>query len=174
MSSPPVRRLTVSAMHHSRYAMQSLKDWVGRSPIALLGPRSSGRSGVHRALRFMSTAPDDFSIFQLAKDGKSKQIAEVLQRHKIDLSLKDVKGFTLLHYAAMNGHGDVSKLLLESGADPNIQDSVGRTALHYSMPAGFSSCVVHLMNHGANDGIRDLHGLTAADLVSKEGGGEIS
>ncbi|EKX35153.1 hypothetical protein GUITHDRAFT_118701 [Guillardia theta CCMP2712] len=106
MSSPPVRRLTVSAMHHSRYAMQSLKDWVGRSPIALLGPRSSGRSGVHRALRFMSTAPDDFSIFQLAKDGKSKQIAEVLQRHKIDLSLKDVKGFTLLHYAAMNGHGD--------------------------------------------------------------------
>ena len=84
----------------------------------------------------------------------------MLKKHKIDLSRKDGKGFTLLHYAAMNGHGDVSlvlcaaltcrltvslckvsKLLLESGADPNIQDSVGRTALHYSMPAGFSSCV---------------------------------
>uniref|UniRef100_A0A7S0HJT0 Ankyrin n=1 Tax=Hanusia phi TaxID=3032 RepID=A0A7S0HJT0_9CRYP len=177
MSSAFVRVLKASAAVPIRHALSYLTHprYTAHAPRQIfIRPEALQISEIDRKQRFMSTSQCDDLIYQHAKNGNSKQIAELLKANKVDLSRKDAKGYTVLHYAAMNGYGDVSKLLLEAGADPNIQDSVGRTALHHSMPAGFSSCVVHLMNHGVDDKIRDMHGQTAADLVSKEGGGEIS
>ncbi len=42
------------------------------------------------------------------------------------------EGQTALMWAAMHGHADVARLLLDSGADPSIRDANGQTAMYYA------------------------------------------
>eukprot|EP00960_Hanusia_phi_P040732 754619-Hanusia_phi.AAC.4 len=138
MSSAFVRVLKASAAVPIRHALSYLTHprYTAHAPRQIfIRPEALQISEIDRKQRFMSTSQcklriakevGDDLIYQHAKNGNSKQIAELLKANKVDLSRKDAKGYTVLHYAAMNGYGD------------------------------------------------DMHGQTAADLVSKEGGGEIS
>ena len=47
---------------------------------------------------------------------------------KVDLDTTDKNGLTALHWAAIDGHSNVVKLLLKQGASPYIKDKYGRTA----------------------------------------------
>lgn len=92
------------------------------------------------------------------------------------------KGWTLLHYAARNGHHrGVLEYLASRGANLNIVDSDGWTALHLAidhdfvaatqdgrMPAELPTAEI-LLKLGADDSIRDKEGRTARDLLDKFG-----
>ncbi|KAL4914971.1 ankyrin repeat-containing domain protein [Aspergillus aurantiobrunneus] len=56
---------------------------------------------------------------------------ELLLQRGIDPNIGDLdRGNTVLHWAAMDGFGDVVELLLEHGADVNVADHVGHRPLH--------------------------------------------
>uniref|UniRef100_A0A1Y1M575 Uncharacterized protein n=1 Tax=Photinus pyralis TaxID=7054 RepID=A0A1Y1M575_PHOPY len=51
-------------------------------------------------------------------------------------NVQDSSGYTSLHHAALNGHKEIVRLLLDHDASPNIVDSKGSTALHLAAWSG--------------------------------------
>ena len=49
-----------------------------------------------------------------------------------DPTIKNKAGFTALHIAARDGHGEIAKLLLNKGCDPNIRDAFGFSAAYWA------------------------------------------
>ena len=48
---------------------------------------------------------------------------------KAPLNATDVNGWTPLHHALAEGHGEVAIALIEAGANYDVKDSEGKTAL---------------------------------------------
>jgi len=72
---------------------------------------------------------------------------------KLDCRLADVKdnyGWTPLHWAAMNGHLEVVKYLVENGADVNAKDNNGFTPLSLAAWKGSLNVVKYLFENGAD------------------------
>jgi ankyrin repeat protein len=53
----------------------------------------------------------------------------LLEEGKSPVNATDGDGFTALHHAISEGHGDAAILLLKSGAEPEKRDSDGRLAI---------------------------------------------
>ncbi|KAK4886784.1 hypothetical protein RN001_003055 [Aquatica leii] len=51
-------------------------------------------------------------------------------------NVQDSSGYTSLHHAALNGHKEIVRLLLDHDASPNIIDSKGSTPLHLAAWSG--------------------------------------
>lgn len=49
-----------------------------------------------------------------------------------DPTIKNKAGFTALHIAARQGHGEIAKLILNKGCDPNIRDAYGFSAAYWA------------------------------------------
>ena len=79
----------------------------------------------------------------------------------VDISIRDIRGRTSLHWAACHGHEAIVRLLLESGASHEAQDNEGLTALQLAVAYGHSMVVKVLMMAGANLDI-DMKGWSAA------------
>ena len=56
-----------------------------------------------------------------------------------------VSGYNCLHYAALNGHKEVVKLLLQHDANVNLQDKKGCTCLHLASWAGHYDIVNYIL-----------------------------
>lgn len=77
-----------------------------------------------------------------------------------DVDCKGEYGFTPLHFAAVQGHTGVAKLLLAKGADIHARSSVGDTPLHSAAEAGQPDMVEYLIAEGANINARKHEGWT--------------
>ncbi len=62
-------------------------------------------------------------FFSAIKAGALDSIVEFLERDPTLVEQRDEDGATALHYAAMHGHREVVRLLVEKGADVNCTDS---------------------------------------------------
>lgn len=65
------------------------------------------------------------------------------------LSLHNHQGNTPLHWAALNGHLEVVKILVENKADIKALNIVGRSALYEASDNEKESVVDYLLEHGA-------------------------
>ena len=57
---------------------------------------------------------------------------------------------TPLHEAAMEGHTEAVKLLIDHGADIDIKDDNGRTALHYASLHEHTETIQLLADHSTD------------------------
>ena len=76
---------------------------------------------------------------------------------------------TPLHYASLNGHLEVAKLLLEKGANVNCQDDCKWTPLHYASESGHLEVAKLLLEKGANVICQDIRKLTPLHYASMKG-----
>ena len=68
---------------------------------------------------------------------------------------------TALIFAAMFGHSDAVKLLLQAGADINIQEKAGFTALMFAAGGGHEAVVELLLEAGVQVNMQDEDGFTS-------------
>jgi ankyrin repeat protein len=90
-------------------------------------------------------------------------VKRLLSIRNINVNVKDVNGWTPLHYAAINGHIEIAGLLLQNGAEVNAKDKNGKTPLHWAAYRGHFDILHLLVENGAdleaqsNYGERALH-----------------
>lgn len=63
---------------------------------------------------------------------------------------------TPLIAAALNGHTDTVKLLLENGADVSLHDGYGRSALYHAVSQEFPECIEPLLRYGSDVSREDV------------------
>jgi cytohesin len=78
---------------------------------------------------------------------------------------------TPLHFAALDGHGEVAKLLIAKGADVNARDAEGVTPLHRATRAGRRETAEELIAGGAVVNVKSSAGLTPLDMADEQTAG---
>lgn len=98
-------------------------------------------------------------------------ILKMLLESGANVNIKDLKGFTPLHYAAMNGQSESLKLLLDLGrANPQLRvTNSGRVAMHEAAVRGNLEAVKILLDSGAPARPRCFENFTPVDLAEQEG-----
>ncbi|XP_053945942.1 ankyrin repeat and SAM domain-containing protein 1A isoform X2 [Anastrepha ludens] len=66
------------------------------------------------------------------------------------INSQDVNGYTPLHHACLNGHGNIVRLLLAHNAAPDMPDIRGSTPLYLAAWAGHDEIVKQLLLHSPN------------------------
>lgn len=84
------------------------------------------------------------------------------------------QGWTPLHYAVFNGHQDIVRYLIEHGANLNARAPNRHTPLMLAARNGHREIVRVLLAAGANPGLGDLEGHDAVSIAEQAGNGEIA
>jgi hypothetical protein len=99
-----------------------------------------------------------------AENGLTTSVKRLLSIRNINVNVKDDEfGETPLDNAALNGHIEIARLLLQNGAEVNVRNNYGNTPLHYAAENGHVDILHLLVENGAdleaqsNYGERALH-----------------
>jgi ankyrin repeat protein len=102
-------------------------------------------------------------------------VLELLLANGADVNAADRWGWSLLHYTALHGDADTTRMLLDKGANPNtVERQRGLTPLHCAaLRRGKKTVAEMLLAHGANMDTRDWDGKTPLSLAKENGHTEI-
>ncbi len=108
-----------------------------------------------------------------ASDGDIAEITKLLEKG-VDVNAKDFQGETALMVAALKGHLDIAKLLVENGADiharPDFNNNQGQTALMMASKNGYIDIVKMLVEKGSDvNSIVKHTGYSALIMASEKG-----
>jgi ankyrin repeat protein len=81
--------------------------------------------------------------------GCDEIVALMLERRWVDIEIRNPKGLTAMHCAAVAGNPTIVRRLLDAGANINAMDKKGRTALDYAGAEGKKSMERLLLASGA-------------------------
>ena len=125
---------------------------------------NSGITGIKNPV-----GPFKNSIHQLRVLTAFKDAIRVLRRNGItDINATDNLGFPPLHWAAMNGHTEIARALLELGADVNA-DNFGAKPLHWAAMNGHTEIARALIELGGADVNADNFGSTPLHEAARYG-----
>jgi hypothetical protein len=106
-------------------------------------------------------------LHHCAINGLTTSVKRLLSIRNINVNVKDdVSGWTPLHWAAYNGHVEITRLLLQNGAEVNARSNEVYTPLHCAAIHGHVDILHLLVENGAdleaqaNNGWRALHSAT--------------
>ncbi|KAL8751137.1 MAG: hypothetical protein Q9199_006625 [Rusavskia elegans] len=116
--------------------------------------------GINKAKQL--TKPEFKSALRAAAEfGQMEVIDQILGGQSVDLgAAEEETGLTALHYASMNDHLNVVKLLLSRGANPYEADCEGRNAIHHAIHSVGVQCLEHFLENVSIDILLDDQGLS--------------
>lgn len=139
---PPLDRTTATDAEPAfpgRLALRSQKSGSRRAPpdVAPLSPLSSDTS-------VRTIGPSDISVPQ-----RYVHVLEQVETRGWN-SVTWREGYTLLHWAAEHGRGQLCRYLINLGADPKARDKRGRTPADFAMEGGHSDILPLLVSGGSS------------------------
>ncbi len=109
--------------------------------------------------------PKELTIQELAEAGDLAGVKARIERGD-DIDERRLIGWTALHHAALAGHLEVVRTLIDAGANVNYRTvDTYRTPLHHAALNGHTEIVQLLLDAGAKTGERDKEERTARDLA---------
>ncbi|GMM56739.1 Hos4 protein [Maudiozyma humilis] len=133
--------------------------------------RKNGTKGKAKSRRSVYRDAGGRTRLQIACDkGKLDTVRALLAAGEIDVNDQDNAGNTPLHEAALNGHLEVVRVLVEHGADPNVRsyEMFGDTPLIDASANGHLDVVSYLLAHGADPTITNAKGMTAYEAIESD------
>jgi ankyrin repeat protein len=106
-------------------------------------------------------------IHDAARKGDLARVRELIAGEPAQVNSRDRNGSAPLHHAAMSGHLDIVRMLLEQNAEIDLADKQGSTPLHAACMRFQPAVARLLVDRGAKVNVRDQWGHTAlANAVS--------
>uniref|UniRef100_A0A914LCH4 Protein kinase domain-containing protein n=1 Tax=Meloidogyne incognita TaxID=6306 RepID=A0A914LCH4_MELIC len=99
-------------------------------------------------------------IFGWVREGNAFQVRVWLDDTEHDLNVGDDHAFSLLHWAAKEGHLSIVEMLLNRGTLINATNMGDDTALHLAAAHGHRQVVVKLLSKKAEVNVYNEHGMT--------------
>lgn len=99
-------------------------------------------------------------VFGWVREGNAFQVRVWLDDTEHDLNVGDDHAFSLLHWAAKEGHVGIADLLLSRGARVNATNMGDDTSLHLAAAHGHREIVVKLLARKADVHATNEHGMT--------------
>jgi uncharacterized protein len=97
-----------------------------------------------------------FSLLLIASNGELRRLLQLPKLH-VDVNEREYYGRTALHLAALEGHCNVIKTLLDFKADLHLVDGLKNTAFHYAMVKAHDTEAVKLLITAGAD-VNELDG----------------
>jgi ankyrin repeat protein len=139
-----------------------------RGVSAILNACSRHNDGIVQAL--VAAAPG-LDLFEAAAVGDPGLVAQRISADPAQVSAYAPDGFTALHHAALFGHTEVVRLLLERGAaaDTRSRNAANLTPLHGAAASGDAATASLLLVHRADVDARRQGGWTALQIAAGRG-----
>lgn len=113
-------------------------------------------------------------IHDVAKTGTGEKLKALLAKEPTLLNVKNVRGSTPLHLAAINPDPSVIDVLLAAGADVNVADEEGFTPLHMAAFHRQADYALLLLEAGADVNAKTVYGRTPLSMAEKARADETS
>jgi len=109
------------------------------------------------------------SLFEAVNKGDIGQLKLLISKDT-DVNVRDQRGMTLLHLAAINGHTDIAALLINKGANVNARiEEDGMTPLHGAAVSGQAAVVELLLAEDADVNAHARWGRTSLEYAIRNG-----
>ena len=109
-------------------------------------------SGSFSSLTTPSCTPKDgnTSLINAIRSRSINRVRLLLETQPVDVNLRDAKGVTAMHEAAICGQCDTLQLLVRHNATLTAKDNEGLTCLDYAVFGGHFECAKYLIDCGAS------------------------
>ena len=95
---------------------------------------------------------------EAAQNGKIT-ICKLLLSEGADPMIADANGFTALHFASLNGHANIVKLLLgKCKMSPEVCNKLNRTPIHCAAQNGYIEVIKVILEYDGNIYAKDKNG----------------
>ncbi len=93
-------------------------------------------------------------LHEAVRDNNLPEVKRLLEKG-VDVR-KNFNGNTPVHLSAMNGHEEITQLLLDYGIDYDTKNQFGETPLDYAKALGNTEIVTLLEKHGGENAHSNL------------------
>jgi ankyrin repeat protein len=101
-------------------------------------------------------------------------VVTLLLKAKADVSARDNRGATALHWASAQGSAQVVHALLKTGSDVSAMDNDQDTALHAAASKGHTLVICKLLANGADPSAKNNDGMTPRESAKRRGHKEVA
>ncbi|KAI1173160.1 ankyrin repeat-containing domain protein [Nemania sp. FL0916] len=123
---------------------------------------------------YKMTSGEKYIVHEAAKYGAMIFLKRILQDGSFRIDVRDSVEHTALHRAAVNGHVDMVRFLIEQQLPLNDRSIHDETPLHYATKKGHWEVVRLLLEKGADVNVADWRGAAPLHVSARFGHSEVT